>query len=72
VAAPVMQKSKGNGRRGERATALALEADHGGSTVLIDLSAAPDEDGVIFVREESGYRRAVRVGELRLLRVVAR
>lgn len=72
VATPVMQSGKGNGRRGEHATALALEADLGGSTVLIDLSAAPDEDGVIFVREESGYRRAVRVGELRLLRVVAR
>ena len=72
VAAPVMQRGKGNGRRGERATALALEADYGGSIVLIDLSAAPDEDGMIFVREESGDRRAVRVGELRLLRVVAR
>ena len=72
VAAPGVQKGKGNGRRGERATSLALEADHGGSTVLIDLSAAPDEDGMIFVREESGDRRAVRVGELRLLRVVAK
>ena len=72
VAAPVVRRGKDNGRRGERATALALEADYGGSIVLIDLSAAPDEDGMIFVRDESGDRRPVRVGELRLLRVVAR
>ncbi len=71
ASAPAMQRGKGNGHRGERATVLALEADYGGSIVLIDLSAAPDEDGMIFVREEGGDRRAVRVGELRLLRVVA-
>ena len=51
---------------------LTLEAEYGGSIVLIDLTAAPSEDGMIFVREESGARRAVRVGELRLLRIVAR
>ena len=72
VAAPVAPRGKGNGQRSGRATALALEADHGGSIVLIDLSAAPGEDGAIFVREESGDRRAVPAGELRLLRVVAR
>ena len=72
VAAPVAQRDPGSVRRVERGTALAVEADYGGSIVLIDLSAAPGEDGAIFVREESGDRRAVPAGELRLLRVVAR
>ena len=70
VATPVTQRGKGDGRRGERAAALALEADYGGSIVLIDLSAVPSEDGMIFVREEGGDRLAVRAGELRLLRIV--
>jgi ParB family transcriptional regulator, chromosome partitioning protein len=72
VASPQTREGKGNRDRGERAKALALEADCGGSLVLIDLSAAPDEDGMVFVRAENGNRRAVRTDELRLLRVVAR
>jgi ParB family chromosome partitioning protein len=49
-----------------------LEADLHGAVVYIDLSAAPDQDGQVFVLEKEGRRRPVGATDLRLLRVVAR
>jgi ParB family transcriptional regulator, chromosome partitioning protein len=48
-----------------------LEAEHCGTVVVIDLSAVPEGDGLLYVRGPGGSRHLVLASELRLLRVVS-
>jgi ParB family transcriptional regulator, chromosome partitioning protein len=53
------------------AARFVLEAEHLGSVVTIDLSAAPEGDRLLYVRDPGGHRRAVPAVDVRLMRVVA-